>query len=69
MTKSHRYVSTYRETDDTVIYRVLNDYHRCDGPALTRYDRWGWFLFNNWHRYYGEARSAGDWYIHGKKVK
>lgn len=71
MTKPHRYVSTYLKTDDTIIYRVLNDYHRCNGPAVAisgRYS-WTWYLFNKYHRYYGQARSAGEWYIHGKLVK
>ena len=70
MPKPHRYVSSNEKPDDTVIYRVLNDFHRADGPAVTCDRRWAWYLFGKWHRYYGPTRWKNQfWHIHGKCVK
>lgn len=65
-----RYVFSYLTPDDTVEYKVHNRYHRADGPALARYDRWAWFLNDQPHRYYGPQHSHyPDWKIHGVNVK
>lgn len=46
--------------------------HCSNGPAVY----WpsgvtDWWLFGNWHRYYGPRRSKyiDEWWIHGKMIK
>jgi hypothetical protein len=70
-TKSQRYLYSYLTPNDTVEYKLhTGGFHRCDGPALTRYERWAWFLYDQHHRYYGPQHSHyPNWMIHGKRVK
>lgn len=53
------------------VYCFNDDIHRADGPArVWDYNgSWEWFLFDNWHRYYGVQSDHSRWYIHGVRVK
>ena len=61
------------DLETRIEYRLKSTIHtlyRPNGPAIIwRNGEWGWFLFDNWHRYYGPARRYGDWWIHGCKMK
>lgn len=52
------------------VFKVDGLLHRADGPAVIwkHTDDWGWYLFNDWHRYYGSPGIGTDWYIHGRKI-
>jgi hypothetical protein len=53
-----------------LVHRLNGTMHLPNGPAVAWADGgWEWYLFNNWHRYYGPSRRFGDWWIHNKKIK
>ena len=46
--------------------------HCANGPARIWNDDddgWGWYLYGKFHRYYGPRSSAGNWWIHYRKIK
>ena len=61
------------EQEDVIYYRLGRQLHRCNGPAViwkTEVDDWHtWWLYGNWHRYYGAQDTFGGWRIHGEKIK
>lgn len=55
---------------DNIEYHQLNgELHRSDGPAISYDDTWGWYLYGNFHRYYGPAENCNSWWIFGVIVK
>lgn len=62
-----------REIDrfGNITYLRDRDYHKTNGPAVAhpRTKSWDWFLFDNWHRYYGPQNNKGNWFLYGERVK
>jgi hypothetical protein len=59
-------------TEHYIYYQSAEGYfHRPNGPAVYYHvnERWAWWLYGNWHRYYGAHDTFGGWRIHGKKIK
>lgn len=51
-------------------YRSNGKRHQVNGPALVfvtgeKY----WFLYDQWHRYYGYQSNKNQWWLHGEKIK
>jgi len=60
----------HRNSFNTGHVYIFNDqYYRSNGPAVVDDNRWVWYLFNRWHRYYGPCTETGRWAIHGKDMK
>lgn len=69
MPKPIKGVYSYIAPKDTTQYTLGNAYHRADGPALERQDRWAWFLYDKRHRYYGPQHSHyRAWFIHDEQI-
>lgn len=51
-------------------YKMNGKCHRANGPASIWQDGvYGWYLFGEYHRYYGQQDVDGSWWIHGDLVK
>jgi hypothetical protein len=56
--------------DYSVDYYHYDVIHRTNGPAR----KWNdgveaWFLFGEYHRYYGPQDVDGSWWLHGNLIK
>lgn len=62
-------IEIIRDVDWTQ-YKMNGKTHRANGPASMWDDGvYGWYLFNEYHRYYGPQDIDGSWWIHGVLVK
>ena len=71
-------IEWFESPDGSTHYKLQpsNQRHRPNGPAIiVPYQGWDWFLFGNYHRYYGPQcsyrtiRGSGEWWVHGTKIK
>jgi hypothetical protein len=55
---------------DNVEYYKDDVIHRTNGPARTWFDGVeAWYLFGEYHRYYGPQDVDGSWWLHGDQIK
>jgi hypothetical protein len=55
---------------NSIDLRHDEDWHNTNGPILWENgNRWEWWLFDGYHRYYGPQDSDGKWFLHNKRIK